>query len=214
MGGTNTDINEPGPSVTEGNLTMLLERLTLWAGSGDTVILSGSLPKDAPANTYRDWIRVLRQRGIAVFLDADGEALRLGIEAMPTLVKPNREELRRLLGRPLDTLEELTRAGRELIRGGIEMAVISLGGDGALFMSDAGAWLADGLAVDVRSTVGAGDSMVAALALSRERGYAVEDTIRLAVAASAAKVMCSGSQAPEGNSVKALLGNVVIRKMG
>lgn len=210
---TTTDINEPGPDVSTDTLSQLLEHLLALAKSGDTVILSGSLPRTAPAALYAAWIRVLRERGITVFLDADGEPLQLAIPAGPHVLKPNREELRRLLGAPLETTGELVAAGQTLLHSGAELVVISLGGEGALFLRADGVWQAEGLTVPVGSTVGAGDSMVAALALSRERSYDMEQTIRLAMAASAAKVMCRGSQSPDCETIRSLLPQVKFSKI-
>ena len=72
---------------------------------------------------------------------------------------------------------------------------------------------AEGLKVPVGSTVGAGDSMVAALAYAAEQGMREEDTVRLAVATSAANVMCSGSQAAERSAVDELLPRVTFHRI-
>ena len=205
---TNTDVNEPGPAVTPEILEAMLGHLLSLAQPGDTVTLSGSLPKDAPAALYAHWTQALRANNITVFLDADGEALKLALEARPSVVKPNREELSHLLGRPLDTIDSLSDAARDLLSQDIETVVISLGADGALFAGQYGIWLAEGLPVTVNSTVGAGDSMVAALALSRERGYDMETAIRLTMATSAASVTTPGTQPPTYDQIHPLLPRV------
>ncbi len=210
---TNTDINEPGPGVSEAVLDAMLQELTAQLQSGDIVVLSGRAPAGAPADTYFHWVSRCRAAGAWVFLDADGALLEQGLRACPDLIKPNREELSRLAGRPLETVRELTLAGRELLERGVENVVISLGDQGALFLSAAGTIHADGLSVPVGSTVGAGDSMVAALAVARERGLSAEETVRLAVAVSAANVMCSGSQSAPWETVAPLLDRVTLRRI-
>ena len=210
---TNTDLNEPGLTVDQETLDHMRDALVAAIRPGDIVVLSGSLPKGAPADTYGSWTAACRTAGARVFLDADGEPLAHGLTAKPYLAKPNNHELSRLTGRALETADDLLAAARTLIADGVERVVVSMGGDGALFVSADGAYRAEGLRVPVGSTVGAGDSMVAALAYAAEQGMADADTVRLAVATSAANVMCSGSQAAERSAVDELLPHVVFHEI-
>ena len=111
-------------------------------------------------------------------------------------------------GKMLETLEELTAEGRKLLERGIERVVISLGGRGALYLRKGSTIYAEGLRVPVGSTVGAGDSVVAALAYAEAQGLSEEEAVRLSTAAGAANVMCSGTQAAEREAVEALLPKV------
>ena len=210
---TNTDLNEPGLTVDQETLDHMRDALVAAIRPGDIVVLSGSLPKGAPVDTYGSWTAACRTAGARVFLDADGEPLAHGLAAKPYLAKPNNHELSRLTGRALETADDLLAAARTLIADGVERVVVSMGGDGALFVSADGAYRAEGLRVPVGSTVGAGDSMVAALAYAAEQGMADADTVRLAVATSAANVMCSGSQAAERSAVDELLPHVVFHEI-
>ncbi len=210
---TNTDLNEPGLTVDQETLDHMRDALVAAIRPGDIVVLSGSLPKGAPADTYGSWTAACRTAGARVFLDADGEPLAHGLAAKPYLAKPNNHELSRLTGRALETADDLLAAARTLIADGVERVVVSMGGDGALFVSADRAYRAEGLRVPVGSTVGAGDSMVAALAYAAEQGMADADTVRLAVATSAANVMCSGSQAAERSAVDELLPHVVFHEI-
>ena len=135
-----------------------------------------------------------------------------GIKAAPDLVKPNETELARLLGRPLKTEAEYIAAGKELLAMGIKNVVISLGGDGGLFLWGDEIYRAEGLNVPVQSTVGAGDSVVAAMAYAMEQNLPKQDAIALAMAMGAASVMQSGSQAPDMPTVQTLAKQVQIRK--
>ena len=209
----NTDINEPGPQVDEKLMEQLRDAIAAKMNPGDVVILAGSLPKGADIATYCDWAAYFKSKGAMVFLDADGESLRLGLEAAPYMVKPNNEELARLLGRPLETQEELIDAGKELLRKGIKDVVISMGGDGALFITEERVIKANPLRVPVRSTVGAGDSMVAALAYGFDQKLPREQTIKLSIAISAASVMCDGTQAPDVETIKELYQKVTIEEV-
>ena len=207
-GHTNTDINEPGLTVTDADLDALLHELSAELRPGDIVVLAGSLPKGAPQDTYRTWTAACKKAGARVFLDADGALLAEGLKAAPYLIKPNDDELSRLAGKKLETLEELTAEGRRLLERGIERVVISLGGRGALYLRKGSTIYAEGLKVPVGSTVGAGDSVVAALAYAEAQGLREEEAVRLSTAAGAANVMCSGTQAAEREAVEALLPKV------
>lgn len=199
--GQNTDINEPGPQVKGETLQNLLELLCRKIAPGDIVVLAGSLPLGAPADTYRRWTEVLQGKGAKVFLDADGIAMVEGVKGKPFLVKPNETELARLLGRPMETIEQILAGGRQLLEMGITQVMISLGGDGAYLLEKDRVYRAKSVKVDVKSTVGAGDSVVAAMAYCLQEGLPIEKTIPLAMAMGAASVMQSGTQAPDRDLV-------------
>jgi len=210
VGHTNTDINEPGITVSEDLLDGLLQELLAKLGKEDIVVLSGSLPKGAPKNTYYTWVKACRETGAKVILDADGELLEAGLEAAPYLIKPNNHELSSLLGEKLETPKELEQAARRLMeKYGIAKIVVSMGGEGALYVTKDATVYAEGLKVPVGSTVGAGDSVVAALAVAEEAGMSMEETVRLSTATGAANVMCSGTQAAEYDVIEGLIPKVV-----
>ena len=211
--GQNTDINEPGPQVDGGVLQTLQDALLDRICAGDILILSGSLPKGAPVDTYRRWTETFTTRGVRVFLDADGACMAAGIQGKPYLVKPNETELARVLGQPMESDEELLSGGKQLLDLGITNAVISLGGNGAFFLWEDGIYRAKSLSVPVQSTVGAGDSVVAAMAYGLARNLSREDQIRLAMALGAASVMQSGSQAPNAETVWKLSKQVEFKKI-
>lgn len=206
---TYTDLNEAGMPVPPETLAALRDSLLAAVRPGDTVVLAGSLPPGASHSLYRDWTAELNRRGARVFLDADGEPLRAGVSAAPYFVKPNRDELARLCGRPLSGLADAAAEAARLCRGGVALALVSLGEDGALLALQSGGVLyAPGLAVPAASTVGAGDAMTAAFAFALARGQAPADALGLAVAVSAAAVMTEGTQPPAPGQVQALLGQV------
>lgn len=210
---TNTDINEPGVQVNENILNTLLQHLTWMIKPGDIVVLSGSLPAGAPHDTYRTWVACCKDAGAKVFLDADGALLADGLKAVPYLVKPNNDELSRLMGRELTTTEELADAARTLLASGVEKVIVSMGGRGALYVTRDAVLYAEGLKVPVGSTVGAGDSVVAALAVAEDKGLTLEEAVRLSTATGAANVMCSGTQAAEYSVIEELMPKVVFHKL-
>lgn len=209
---TNTDINEPGVTVSEEILEKLLEELLAKVTKEDIVVISGSMPKGSPKDTYYTWTKAFREKGAKVILDADGDLLKAGLKASPYLIKPNNHELGALTGRALETPEEIAETAAELMKEyGIGKVVVSMGGDGAVYVTKDKTIYAEGLKVPVGSTVGAGDSVVAALAVSEEEGKTLEETVRLSTAVGAANVMCSGTQAAEYEVAETLLPKVVFR---
>lgn len=211
--GQNTDINEPGPVVKSATLRQLLIRLCQRIRPGDVVVLSGSLPKGAAPDTYRVWTERFRELGARVILDADGASLKEGVQAIPEIIKPNEAELTRLVGRTLETQGQIIGAGRELLAKGIQQVVVSLGKDGALFLSQDGFYRAKSLPVAVGSTVGAGDGVVAAMAYAMEKELPRQQQIQLAMAMGAASVMQSGTQAPDAKTVYSLAEQVEYTKL-
>lgn len=208
---TNTDINEPGLTVSPADLDALLRDLLGMVREGDIVVLAGSLPQGAPQDTYRVWTAACREKGARVCLDADGVLLAEGLKAAPYLIKPNEDELSRLIGHRLTDTDELIAEGQRLLKGGVTRVVISLGEHGALYLRGNEVLYAEGLSVPVGSTVGAGDSVVAALAYADSLGMSDEDAVRLSTATGAANVMCSGTQPAEREAVEKLLPQVKIR---
>ncbi len=210
---TNTDINEPGFSFSEEISEKLLKRLLGRIKKSDIVIFSGSVPKDSPEDTYQSFVMACAAEGAKVILDADGIQLREGIKASPYIIKPNHHELSGLVGHDLITTDELESAARELMkRFSIRKTVVSMGGRGALYVTENETIYAEGLKVPVKSTVGAGDSVVAALAVAEERDLAPEDTVRLLTATGAANVMSDGTLAAEYETVAELLPRVVLHR--
>lgn len=209
----NTDINEPGPGVSWELLERLKEKLGAQLQSGDTVVLSGSLPAGVDRGLYGLWTAYFRGLGACVFLDADGEPMKQGMAAVPYMIKPNHHELAALLGKADLTQEEILQEGKKLLNSGIGEIVVSMGGDGAIFVSRDGCYRAGGLPVPVKSTVGAGDSMVAAMAYAKEKSLSRETAIQLAVAMGSASVMQDGSQPPQASLVWELAKQVAVTKL-
>ena len=210
---THTDINEPGPEITIATLDDMLEALVASISRGDIVVLSGSLPKGAPVATYAAWTRACAKAGAKVFLDADGSALSHGLGARPYLAKPNDAELSRLCGHELNDVDDIAEEALRIVNGGVGRVVVSMGGAGAVIADEKHVLLARSPKVPVGSTVGAGDSVVAALAYAEEQGMGLADAARLAMATGAANVMQSGTQAAERAQVDALLDRVSIESL-
>src|SRR5260370_19631491 len=169
-----TDINMPGLLPTTEAMNTLLETIEGLAASYDWFALSGNLPPGVPAAIYATIVTQLKRRGKQVVLDTSGEALREGVWAGPTIVKPNVDELQQLTGQSLADEAAIEQAARQLL-GDIQLVVISMGERGALFVDAATTLIATPPPVQVKSTVGAGDAMVAVLIAGQHHGFHLAD---------------------------------------
>jgi len=127
-----------------------------------------------------------RTQGCRIALDAEGEPLRLGIEARPDLIKPNRHELALLAGRALDSEADVLAAAGAIVSGGVDAALVSMDTDGSVLVTADGVLAAQAVAVPVHTTVGAGDAMLAGYLRACEDRP--EAAMRCAVAAATARV--------------------------
>lgn len=204
-----TEINEPGPIVTAQEIEKLLDRVRAWIPRTKVLTLSGSIPPGAPDDIYARIILESRDQ-VRIILDAPGAALRAGISARPYLVKPNLDEAQWLLGRTVDSVEDAAAGAREIREMGAEVAVISLGPQGAVLASRDGCFWIQAPAVTVKSTVGAGDAMVAALAVSMFDGLNIREAGILAGAAAVASVLEPGTGVPSLENIQRLSDRVQI----
>lgn len=208
-----TEINSSGMPVSDVQLEAMVALVRDHARHSDYMILSGSMPPACPADFYRTLAQAAAGENCRVLLDADGERLRAGMEARPFLIKPNRYELELLTGRTLDTREKLLEAALECVRAGVGVAAVSMGGDGALITDGKSAFRTPGLKVEVKSTVAAGDSMIAGLATGFRRGYALEDAFRLGVAAATARCMTPPDEIISGHTCSMLSEKLKVEKI-
>lgn len=205
-----TEINEPGAQVNINQLAELEEQILSTAKAGDSVVLTGSLPPGVPEDIYAKLTKKLQQKDIKVFLDASGAALEAGITANPYVIKPNITELERLLGQELSTNEDILDAAKTIQAQGVEIVVISRGSKGSLVVAEEKACQVIPPAVELNSTIGAGDTLVGALALKLESGVSLSEALRYATAASANSVTQPGTQLCETEGVEQLLEEVEI----
>jgi 1-phosphofructokinase len=208
-----TMLNEAGPVTDPKYLQRLRRLLENRVGPRNWVVLAGSVPPHLPLSVYADLTELLHAKGALVCLDADGEALALGVQAMPDLIKPNREELERLVHRQLPTLAEVVQAAWEVQNGGVPMVVVSLGRQGAIAVSSQGAWRVLPPPVVTVSAIGSGDSLVAGLVLALSRGQALPEGLRLGTAAGAATAMQPGTRLGCAADIERLLPEIVVESL-
>lgn len=182
-----------GPSISPGEWQATLEQI--GALDCEYLVASGSLPDGIPEDFYSRVQAMAERRGVKVILDSSGPALKLGLEGGGMfLVKPSVGELRRLVGRPLETPAEIARAAAEIVeRGQAEHVAVTMGHEGALLAQANGVVRLPAVPVEARSAVGAGDSFVAAMIFAIACERPVLEAFRYGIAAGGAAVQTPGT---------------------
>ncbi|KQA25497.1 1-phosphofructokinase [Vibrio metoecus] len=186
--GAVSDINFPGITVTQADIDAFEATLLRLAQDHDYFVLAGSLPKGISPQRCAGWISQLRSMNKKVLFDSSREALMVGLEARPWLIKPNDEELSQWCGKELTTLKECQQAASQLAQKEIENIVISMGANGVMWLNE-NEWLhAKPPKMQVVSTVGAGDTLVAGLCWGHMQHMDKDNLLRFATALSALAV--------------------------
>lgn len=207
-----TDINFPGVSVDGAAVAAVTAAVMTLVDEGAKVfVLSGSLPAGVPTTIYRDLTASLKARGRTVVLDTSGEGLAHAIAAGPDVIKPNILELTELVGHPLEGDAAIVAAARGLRQQGIDLVAVSMGGRGAIFVDGGEAVHAEPPRVAIKSTVGAGDAMVAGIVHGSLQGLGGEDRARLATAFSLGALGEIGPRLPPRTVIDALKDKVNTR---
>jgi 1-phosphofructokinase len=196
--GTVTKINAAGAALSGPELEACCAAVLACADTATWIVAGGSLPLDVTDTFYADLIDLLRPQGVPVAVDTSGPALSAAIKAGPALVKPNREELEAAVGSPVRTVGDAVAAAEELRRSGAGAVLASLGRDGAVLVDAGGHWYGEAPAV-ARSTVGAGDAMLAGFLCGGASG---PRALAVALAWGAAAASLPGSRMPGPDDVR------------
>jgi len=185
-------VNEPGPSISKGDVAQLMQKAESYAMKGDLWVLSGSLPPDVPEEFYADLINMIKSRGAKVYLDASGAPLRYGCQAGPFLVKPNHHEAAQIVGFAIDDQEDAKRAALPFLRMGVEYFALTMGAQGLLMATQSEMVFATPPKINVHNTTGSGDTAMAAIIYAQLKGMSLVETAQWAAATSAASVETVG----------------------
>jgi len=188
-----TEINEPGTDAGDAYDKFRSELISMLPHF-DILVLSGSVPGDIGDAVYYELTKLATSHGVKVVLDADGEKMRRGVEALPFAIKPNLTEFERIVGRALPDMDELISEARKLADSGIELVVVSLGGDGAVFVRDELVVRTKALPIQLKSTAGAGDAMVGTMIYALEKKHPLTEMAQLMTAAGSITAGKAGTQ--------------------
>jgi 1-phosphofructokinase/tagatose 6-phosphate kinase len=214
--GTQTEINEWGPKVTETELEMLLDKVRYLSRSAEAVMFAGSLPRGVADGFYADAVRELNRRGVRVALDTEGEPLRLGLEAEPWLGSPNQHEAEQLVGQELFDEEDFLMALDTIAEMGARNVHITLeNGCFALVREERQVrrYRAVTPRLEPVSVVGAGDAFLAQWLNAVLDDASAEDALRLASAAGAASVLEVGAGRFDPAEARRLLPSVEVHEL-
>lgn len=185
----------PGPPLSPAEQEHFIEVVANLDPQPQFLVASGSLPPGVPPGYYARIARMAEEMNAKFFLDTSGDALRQAGRDCVYLVKPNLRELSEFVGRELETEKQQIAAGRQMIdEGRTEVVVLSLGADGALFITATEAEYFPALDVPIRSAVGAGDSMLGGIVFALARGDPLRDAVRYGMAAGGAALMTEGTE--------------------
>ncbi len=214
VAGTETRVDELGPLVSPRELRHLQRRWTELLSDAQVAIIAGSTPRGIPDTLYHDLVTAAHQAGVSVIVDAHDALLTQCIAAAPTIITPNLAELQALVSRPLSVPKGVQQAAGELIQQGIELVLTSLGSAGAIAVAPSGCWLVAAPEVEVVSSVGSGDAMVAGLVAALVERLPLTEQLRWAVAAGSANAAVFGAGLPDRSSVEDLLSDTVLTPLG
>ncbi|GCE23410.1 1-phosphofructokinase [Dictyobacter kobayashii] len=208
-----TDINMPGLQPSASEIEQLHTRIQQLAKTCDWFVLAGHLPPGVPITFYATVIEQLKQQGKNIVLDSSQAALRAGVQVGPTIIKPNIDELQQLVERPLHDELSIEQGARQLLRDTTQLVVVSMGEHGAMFVDQHTTLIAEPLAVNVKSTVGAGDAMVAGLIAGLSEGLPLTECARLATAFSAGTITRIGPHLPAQHILREYAQQVQVRTL-
>ena len=190
-----TKVSLPGPTIRQDELHRLQRKIAGRTKDYHWIAFSGSIPPGLDKGVYRVLAEEATMRGDKVVLDADGEALRLGLQAKPFMIKPNLHELQRMIGHELPTDEAVHQALDEILSGGlVELIILSNGGEQVVAATKSERWIGKPPKTEVRSTVGAGDSLIAGFLNKYTQGAGLEESLCWGLAAGTACVSSYGTE--------------------
>jgi 1-phosphofructokinase len=190
--------------VNDAEIAQFEETLFVLAQSHDVFVIAGSLPQGVSTERMAQWIKALQKQGKKVIFDSSNKALEAGIAAAPYLIKPNDEELSAIVGEALHSTQEITAAAEKLHQQGCENVVISLGEKGVLWLNQEGWIQSIPQKMEVVSTVGAGDTLVAGLCWAELNQWDKAQSLSFATALAAFAVTQIGVGVGDINKVHAM----------
>ncbi|VDG94497.1 Tagatose-6-phosphate kinase [Lysinibacillus sphaericus] len=205
-----TEVNAAGPIID----SLRFEKLKAQVknlGIHDVLVLSGSIPSSLPEDTYEQFAQLCSKSGIRFVVDAEGASLLKTLPYRPFLIKPNHHELGEMVGAEVNSLQDAVKHAKTLVRLGAEQVIVSLAGDGAVYVSETLSLIANAPKGTVQGSVGAGDSMVAGFLAALEKDEPIEQAFKLSIASGSATAfsdrLCTQQQ------VDALLPQVVVTSL-
>ena len=212
--GKQTEVLEGGPVVSNEEKRCFLAKYADLLSRADIVVGSGSLPKGLDKGFYGQLIEMARTKGKRFLMDASGEALERALPYKPFMIKPNKDEIEALTGRTVESFADAAREAENFAGMGIALPIISLGKDGAVAWHEGEIYRIVPPVFKAVNAVGSGDAFVAGIAISLQRGYAIEDVLKLAAACGTANVLEQESGCVDPAKVEQIVAQTSVEKVG
>ena len=210
--GLTVNLNHAGPRLEKAEVVRMEKIVREKMAGAAWLMLAGSLPPGVPPSFYAKLIAAAREHKVKTLLDADGEPLRLGIEAGPTVASPNQHEAERLLNRALLTRGHFMEAVTRIRKMGAESVVLSLGSRGAVGLSGNRAIEVVPPRVDAVSPIGSGDALAAAFVWAMEQKNDFAEALRWGVATGTASALLPGLRFATREQSEKIYKHVEVRK--
>ncbi len=211
--GTSTAVFEPAGRVAVACVRALTKRIAKLVPKSTWVVCSGSSPCTEADNVYYEAISCANKAGIRSVLDSYGRAFKRGLEAVPTMIKPNRQEYQKTFGKELRSEKEVRRAMENWLNAGIKFIVLTDGAKPAYAASSGGQWKLQSPSITTVNPVGSGDAMVAGIVFGLEKGWEFERCLEFGVAAGAANAKKWTVANSTYEEIRALRKRVSVRKL-
>ncbi len=177
------------------------------------VTFTGSVPMGVSVEEVKEILSEFKSEGAKIVIDSRSFSYDDLVELKPWLIKPNRVEATKYLGKSVQTVEAAVEMATKFHENGVENAVVSLGGGGAVLVCEQGTYWANAPKSGVISTIGAGDSLLAGFIHASVNEDSIEDTLRLAVACGSAACLTEGTLPPEKAKIDELFKQIEVKKL-
>ena len=198
-----TRISFEGFSCSKSILQEIKERI--GEVNGQTIItFTGSIPKGMDVSEVLTFLGEFRNRGAKIVIDSRSVSLKELLDFKPWLIKPNKDEAEAYASKTIKTVEDAIAIAKDFYEKGVENVVISLGGDGAVWVSGCGTIVGQSPKIEVRSTIGAGDSMLAGFIDGTVKGLGKTAILKRAIAYGTSACMQEGTLPPQKQDIEFL----------
>ena len=213
---THTLLSEPGPEITEHDLDHFKSIFFRVMAQSKVVALSGSLPSKVPDDIYFQLIELAHQRNVLTILDATGTAFDKGLQAKPFLARPDlRATGYRFFNKKIDSQESALEIAQEIIKHGVKIAIVSLGDNKDVIVTEEGAWLAESAADNFVNIVGRDESIIAgfAIKITSEEKEQMADIIQFAMACGLASSLTDSEVFHSRDDITACLPSIKVTEL-
>ncbi|MFW0760497.1 1-phosphofructokinase [Staphylococcus cohnii] len=183
--GDETEINAPGPNISQTQFENLLRQLK-QTSKKDIVVVAGSIPKSVPKDAYEQIAKIIKRTGARLVVDAEKDLVESVLKYNPLFIKPNKHELEVMFDTAINSDEDVIYYAQEIMKQGASSVIVSLGGEGAVYVDHKHSLKASVPHGQVVNTVGSGDSTVAGMIAGLETGLTIENAFKQAVSAGTA----------------------------